>query len=372
MPRMNSLPPHSLRLAPTSPMLSSAAQALVKVGNYLRAQNYRFVTVTPNTHARMRATSHVWARNLRDIFGWSKPFHADTNVHIDTNFYQRTNVNGEATRVYTETARAATDVIPRSLFALLRAGGVLHKYRDGWYCGVRFSTVGSLLLMHSAFPTDADDAVFLGPDTYRFCTFIQDFLERHALPLQRVADIGCGSGAAAITIARHYPTATVHALDINAQALQHTRINAALAGADNVAVGYSDLLDDTDGEFDLIVANPPYMVDAAQRSYRHGGELFGAEFSLRLFDNAVPRLRAGGSLLLYTGTAIVDGEDVFLHELQTRLARADLSWSYREIDPDVFGEEIGRGAYAGVERIAVVGLIVTRNLHTGEGTVCTH
>jgi hypothetical protein len=49
-----------------------------------------------------------------------------------------------------------------------------------------------------------------------------------------------------------------------------------------------------------------------------------------------------------------------------------LSWSYREIDPDVFGEEIGRGAYAGVERIAVVGLIVTRNLHTGEGTVCTH
>jgi hypothetical protein len=36
------------------------------------------------------------------------------------------------------------------------------------------------------------------------------------------------------------------------------------------------------------------------------------------------------------------------------------AWTYRELDPDVFGEELLTQGYQRVERIAVVALIVTR------------
>ena len=50
--------------------------------------------------------------------------------------------------------------------------------------------------------------------------------------------------------------------------------------------------------------------------------------------------------MLYTGTAIVRGDDAFQREASERLEAAGLAWSYREIDPDVCGEELDRPAYA--------------------------
>jgi hypothetical protein len=46
--------------------------------------------------------------------------------------------------------------------------------------------------------------------------------------------------------------------------------------------------------------------------------------------------------------------------MQPLLKDRQLDWSYTEIDPDVFGEELEQTAYAHVERIAAVGLTVTR------------
>ena len=37
-----------------------------------------------------------------------------------------------------------------------------------------------------------------------------------------------------------------------------------------------------------------------------------------------------------------------------------VGWTYRELDPDVFGEELDKPGYERVERIAVVALTVTR------------
>jgi len=37
-----------------------------------------------------------------------------------------------------------------------------------------------------------------------------------------------------------------------------------------------------------------------------------------------------------------------------------LSWTYEELDPDVFGEELERGVYTGADRIAAVTLTVTK------------
>ena len=52
----------------------------------------------------------------------------------------------------------------------------------------RFSTLTDLLLAHSRYPTIDADAVFFGPDTYRFCKPISD-------TIKTAVDIGCGSAA---------------------------------------------------------------------------------------------------------------------------------------------------------------------------------
>ena len=66
------------------------------------------------------------------------------------------------------------------------------------------------------------------------------------------------------------------------------------------------------------------------------------------------RLAPGGTLLLYTGSAVCGGVDGFRALLIARLEAAGLEWDYREIDPDVFGEELLEPAYAGADRIAAV------------------
>ncbi|MGB8974905.1 MAG: class I SAM-dependent methyltransferase, partial [Pseudomonas capeferrum] len=205
------------------------------------------------------------------------------------------------------------------------------------------------------------DAVFFGPDSYRFAQVIHDHLQRCPDRVEHAVDIGCGSGVGALLIARAAPHAQVSALDINPLALRYTAINAALAGISNVSVEPSDLLHGITGTFDLIVANPPYMLDHNARTYRHGGGALGAELSLRIVEKARERLSMRGTLLLYTGVAIVEGRDALLEAVRLRLAGPQWSWVYREIDPDVFGEQLDEPGYEHVERIAAVALTVTRN-----------
>jgi release factor glutamine methyltransferase len=72
--------------------------------------------------------------------------------------------------------------------------------------------------------------------------------------------LGTGSGAIAIAIAHTRPDASVTALDVSADALEIARRNAATHGV-NVNFLLSDWYDALTGQrFDIIVANPPYIV----------------------------------------------------------------------------------------------------------------
>jgi methylase of polypeptide subunit release factors len=115
-----------------------------------------------------------------------------------------------------------------------------------------------------------------------------------------------------------------------------------------------------DGAPDLVLANPPYIIDPAGRAYRDGGDLHGAGVALAMARAAVPRLAAGGRFLLYTGSAIVDGRDALEDRLTKLAAAEDCTLRYTEIDPDVFGEELETPAYADVERIALVTAVIER------------
>ncbi|MFS2156025.1 methyltransferase [Pseudomonas sp. Pseusp122] len=304
--------------------------ALLQLGEYLLAEQYRFVTVTPLTHQRVNAREeNRTARTLRDFFGWSRPFD-----------------NG---------------LLAEQELQTLLASGVLRVHAGMWVSDVRWSSLDNLLFVHSSFPTVAHDAVFFGPDTYRFAQAIEEHLRTTTQPIRSAVDIGCGSGVGAILIARARRDADVLAVDINPTALRFTAVNASLAGTDNVSVYYSDILAGVTGNFDLIVANPPYMQDIQQRAYRHGGEQLGSELSVCILEQAIERLAPGGSLVLYTGAPSVDGVDLFLEQARPLIDTPDLAWTYREMDPDVFGEELETDTYREAERIAAVVLTVTKS-----------
>ena len=320
-------------------MLTVTAEADTALGLVLRhvaGSGYRFTTPTPLTHQRV--LSHRGAQmasTLRDIFGWNMPF------------------------------TLACDDMTCELLAAMRGAGVLQTRGDVLQSGVRVSSIGDDLFVHSAYPTTQDDAVFFGPDTYRFARFIQQGVTHvrssGSQPI-RVLDVGCGSGAGGMVAARalsHTGPLEVCMNDINPQALRYTAINANLADiAIKPALG--NALRAVKGDFDLIISNPPYLDDVAQRAYRHGGAGLGRALSVRIAEEALDRLLPGGRLLLYTGVAMVGGVDAFLADMQPLLADAQFEWTYSEIDPDVFGEELDQPAYAHVDRIAAVGLAVTR------------
>ena len=56
----------------------------------------------------------------------------------------------------------------------------------------------------------------------------------------------------------------------------------------------------------------------------------------------------------------MNGHDVLLEGLRSVLQLYASRFVYEEIDPDVFGEELDKSAYAHVDRIAAVGLTATK------------
>lgn len=297
-------------------------RALATLLAILKASGYRFITPTPLTHARVIARRER-AHDIRDVFGWSLPF--------------------------------SGDVVGPDLAELMLLAGVIDQEGELFRSRIRISTLGDDLIIHSAFPTTQQDAVFFGPDSYRFASFLQAALPALG-PRRHVVDIGAGAGAGAIAAARVLPEAYFTLTDINVQALRYAAINWVMAELGPVYFSVSDALSDVpdvNGAVDCIIANPPYIIDSTRRAYRDGGGMHGAEVSLAWAAAAAERLERGGVLLLYTGSAIVGGEDEFKAALLETLGGFDVS--YRELDPDVFGEELECDEYADVERIAVVG-----------------
>jgi release factor glutamine methyltransferase len=91
--------------------------------------------------------------------------------------------------------------------------------------------------------------------------------ELGARPAARVLDLGTGSGAIAIAIAAHAPGASVVACEISPAALTVARRNAIRHGLENrITFRTADCFMVRDGgpeigQFDLIVANPPYIAE---------------------------------------------------------------------------------------------------------------
>lgn len=302
--------------------------ALTVLGKTLQSLGYRFVAVTPATHSRVLDRAPP-TTTLESIFGWNRPFDRKT---LD----------------------------PRIL-DLLEGAGALEKESGRYKSKVRFATIGDLIFAHTGFPTVEQDAVFFGPDTYRFVRLVRACLADVApsVPL-RLVDIGSGSGAGGIAadrwLVRQGGQIEVVLGDINQKALALSEVNAVINDVPTAKVVFSDVLAGIEGDADIIVANPPYLVDDDRRLYRHGGGELGISLTVRIVQESLNRLKPRGRLILYSGTPIIRGADPLFEAVQPLLQLNASHFSYGEIDPDVFGEELDRWAYANVDRIAAVGL----------------
>jgi methylase of polypeptide subunit release factors len=261
--------------------------------------------------------------SLEDIFGWSRSFSADQ--------------------------------VPAEILQLLDEGDCLERTSDGLKSLVRVASIGERLFLHSAFPTSGRDAVFFGPDTYRFVRFVSASLPNLSPP-RWIVDMGAGSGAGGIVAAGLAPDARLTLIDINPAVVRLARANAAFAGIDaEIIVG-----GEVPSGCELVIANPPYMMDAAHRSYRDGGELLGGEIACRWTGQALEALAPGGTLLLYTGAAFVRCRAPLVDEIAAICAARGADLDVEEIDPDVFGEELEEPPYREVERIAALGVRVRK------------
>lgn len=295
--------------------------------SFLKQAGYRFVTPTPITHHRVnQRIENREARSLTDVFGWNRSF--------------------------------KKELLPEALFNALAESDTLIESSDGWKSTIRASTIEAEIFLHTSFPTVSADAVFFGPDTYRYVKAIRSHIAANPQPMRRALDIGCGSGAAGIVVAKTWPSCDVLMTDVNEVALRLSRVNSNFAATKNCLSINSNLFERVDGKFDLIMSNPPYLNDPMERRYRHGGGALGSELSIKIVETSLSRLAPLGTLLLYTGSPIIDGQDTFCGAITRLLSQTSFDWSYEEIDPDVFGEELDTSAYRDADRIAVVVLCV--------------
>jgi len=129
----------------------------------------------------------------------------------------------------------------------------------------------------------------------------------------RIADVGTGSGAIAVVLARELPEARLTATDDSEPALKVARHNAETHGvAQRIVFRCVSLLEGLEGSFDLIVSNPPYIAERDRETlpldvvrYEPTRALFAGEDGLEvirlLIPEAAERLAPGAALLLEIG-----------------------------------------------------------------------
>ena len=321
-------------------------KALTCVINYLAAKNYTFTTITPDSHQR------VLARKLKTTP--PKPSPRDVLVSL---FGWSEFVNVSWIDPELATLLAGPDISERSADGL--------KIKSLW----RVSSLDGMLFVHSSYPTDQENSIFFGPDSYRYVHFLKERVMEKSGRARRIVDIGAGTGVGGLCLGQylHSLGRTPESLlftDISPLALAIAKLNIALPCNHGSALHcdflLANLFEGVPKGIDTVTANPPFIIDRQQRTYRHGGDHYGTQLSRNIISQSIEYLETGGQLFLYTGSPVKGGEDQLLQWIVRHQQENNFKLNYEEIDPDIFGEELGTAAYAEIDRIAAVGAVIEK------------
>lgn len=136
----------------------------------------------------------------------------------------------------------------------------------------------------------------------------------------RIVDVGTGSGAIVLALARELPDADFHATEIDPAALEIARANAARHQLESrIHFHQTDLLMGLSAEsFDLVVSNPPYVgeseadqVQLEVRKFEPPNAVFAGPTGLEIIRRLVPQaqtvLKPGGWLMIEISGTVVEG-----------------------------------------------------------------
>jgi release factor glutamine methyltransferase len=150
----------------------------------------------------------------------------------------------------------------------------------------------------------------------------------HAAPGLRVLDMGCGAGANAILAAR--TGAAVLGVDVNPAAVDASRANAARNGvADRTDFAVSDLFDAVEGDFDLVVIDPPFRWFSPRTMLERAFTDENYATLTAFLDDVPVRLRPDGAVLLFFGTS---GDVEYLDERISASGLSSATVAERTID----------------------------------------
>lgn len=136
----------------------------------------------------------------------------------------------------------------------------------------------------------------------------------------RIVDVGAGSGAIALALAKELPEAEIHATDISSDALEMARANAARHQlSSRIKFHHADLLAGLPADqFDFVVSNPPYVGESEEdqvqlevRKFEPRNAVFAGPTGLEVIERLIPQaqkaLHAGGWLVFEISGTIAEG-----------------------------------------------------------------
>ncbi len=135
-----------------------------------------------------------------------------------------------------------------------------------------------------------------------------------------VLDIGTGSGAIALSIAKEKPKVHVTAVDVSDIAVNCSQLNAKLNNILNVQIFQSDLYEKVKGKkFNIIISNPPYVTEAEYINLDKNVKEYEPKLALtsgndgldcikKIIEDSLFHLNKGGYLFLEIGC--MQGESV--------------------------------------------------------------
>lgn len=155
------------------------------------------------------------------------------------------------------------------------------------------------------------DVLIPRPDTEIIVEKVLGYLKSFNIDAPEILDLCTGSGVLAITLKLEVPNSRVVGTDICEKALKIAKINATKLDA-NVDFILGDLYGDIDRQFDVIVANPPYIKASEMDTLEPNVRLFepklaldggsdGLDYYKRIIKESSRYLKQAGALFLEIG-----------------------------------------------------------------------
>jgi SAM-dependent methyltransferase len=202
-------------------------------------------------------------------------------------------------------AEEATSVLAPLPLDRLTAMGVARLRHDSLEPLVEILPIAGLLIVSELYDPQPRQHDHVGPVATGTLALASLTLRK---PVDVALDLGTGSGFQALLMARH--ARRVVAVDINPRAVRYASFNALLNELPNLEARVGDLFEPVEGEtFDLIVANPPYVISPDVRWVVQDSGLRGDAFAESLVRAIPAYLREGGTAHVLTEWLIMPGEE---------------------------------------------------------------